>query len=541
MYGTAGTWRLVRLALRRDRIKLVVWLLVIIGFTAIMPPALEETYGKPAAREAYYATLSTNAVGRMFGGIVDDATMGSIIMVESFVFLAVLVAVMNVLFVVRHTRQNEEMGSTELLLSGRVDRYAPLTATLLIAVALNVLIGVGMAAVLMTSDVLSVDGNILFGIAQGSVGMTTAAFAALGVQLFTNTRVTTVFLSLGIAVMFFVRAFGDGLAKTVDGRVESTWLSWLSPMGWGQQLYPYTRQETWVLWLFVGAITASLTVAYILVRYRDVGQGLLADRLGRARASALLRTTEGLTWRLQYMALFGWVVVIAILGSVYGAMAPAIEDLAKDNPVLQEYVAAIGGGDKLVEGFMASMIALMAMTALAYIAQSLGRLQAEEMSGRLENILATATGRLRWASGHALFVLGGSIILLLISSVAMALVVRAVTDGGSWSLGEYVLASLNYAPALAVCWAVVVMVFAFMPRLTSAAGWLIFALAFSWYQFGALLKFPDWLKDISPFSHIPLIPLEDAEMTPLIILSAIALGCVVISVIRFKFRDIKLT
>src|SRR5690606_20361758 len=114
------------------------------------------------------------------------------------------------------TRQNEEMGSTELLLSSRVGRYAPLTAVLLVAFVANMLLGVAMMTIYSTSDMLAVDGNVLFGVAQAGIGMTTAALAAIGVQLFTNTRVTTVFLSLGVAVMYFMRGFGDGLARVAD-------------------------------------------------------------------------------------------------------------------------------------------------------------------------------------------------------------------------------------------------------------------------------------------------------------------------------------
>lgn len=540
MQNLAGTLRLMRLVLRRDRVKLSVWLVVLIGFTAMMPPALEETYGDEASRQTYYTTISSSTVGRMFGGIADDASMGSIVMVESFAFLAVLVAIMNVLLVVRHTRQNEEAGSMELLQSARVGRYAPLSAVLLVALVVNLLLGAAMAALYSMSDTLPDEGNVLFGLAQAGVGMSFAAFAAVGVQLFTNTRITTVFLSLGVAVMFFARAFGDGLAKTVDGTLQSAWPSWLSPIGWGQQIYPYTRQDTWVLWLFVAAIVGSIAIAYTLILYRDVGQGLFADRLGKARASALLRLPEGLTWRLQYMTLFGWAIVIAILGAVYGGMAPAVEDLIKDNEALRQYVEAVGGSEQLVEGFMASMIALMAMTVLAYVAQSLGRLQAEETSGRLENILATATDRLRWASGHALFVLLGAMVLLVVSGLAMSIVLQIVTDS-SWSTSEYVLASLGYAPALAACWALVLVVYAWLPRLTVAAGWLVFALVFSWYQFAALLKFPDWLNDVSPFSHIPLVPVEDVAMKPLLILGAVTLSGVLIAAVRLRQRDIKLT
>ena len=56
------------------------------------------------------------------------------------------------------------------------------------------------------------------------------------------------------------RALGDALVQLVDtdpliavgdvsGQAGPSWLSWASPIGWGQQMRPYADERWWVLGL----------------------------------------------------------------------------------------------------------------------------------------------------------------------------------------------------------------------------------------------------------------------------------------------------
>jgi ABC-2 type transport system permease protein len=54
------------------------------------------------------------------------ASEGAYAMSRGYVTLAILAAVMSALTVVRHTRQNEELGRAELVGATVVGRYAPL-------------------------------------------------------------------------------------------------------------------------------------------------------------------------------------------------------------------------------------------------------------------------------------------------------------------------------------------------------------------------------------------------------------------------------
>ena len=66
---------------------------------------------------------------------------------------------------------------------------------------------------------------------------------------------------------------------------RSGWLTWLSPVGWGQQFRPFAGERWWVLLLTVGfARHASSRWRSRWSARRDLGAGLLPDRLGPATA-----------------------------------------------------------------------------------------------------------------------------------------------------------------------------------------------------------------------------------------------------------------
>ena len=62
------------------------------------------------------------------------------------------------------------------------------------------------------------------------------------------------------------------------------------------------------------ATTVVLTlIAYLLLRRRDIGGGLISDRPGASTAPATLSGTFGLAWRLQRGALLAWTIGLWLL------------------------------------------------------------------------------------------------------------------------------------------------------------------------------------------------------------------------------------
>jgi ABC-2 type transport system permease protein len=57
-------------------------------------------------------------------------------------------------------------------------------------------------------------------------------------------------------------------------------------------------------------------------------------------------------------------------------------------------------------------------------------------------------------------------------------------------------------------------------------------------QLGSLLDLPGWVTGLSPFEHVPAMPVESFQATPALALTAIAAGCLVAAWWRLRSRDI---
>ena len=140
-------------------------------------------------------------------------------------------------------------------------------------------------------------GSVAFGAAWGATGLLFAAVGGITAQLSVSARAATGLGLIVLAVAYVARAVGD-LAEGGPG-----WLSWLSPIGWSQQVRAFSGTRWGILVLPLVATAVLVVVAFVLRRRRDLGAGLLADRPGPAEGR--LSSTWGLSLRLQRPVLPG--------------------------------------------------------------------------------------------------------------------------------------------------------------------------------------------------------------------------------------------
>ncbi|MGV2921990.1 ABC transporter permease, partial [Streptomyces alfalfae] len=131
----AGTGALLRLALRRDRVMAPVWMLVVSGIVLAMPGSLESVYATAAERSDAMESMNANSSMRAMYGPVFGDSVGALTAWRIGCYAGVLAAVMSLVIVVRHTRDEEETGRQEMLSAAVVGRRAPLSAALLAAFA----------------------------------------------------------------------------------------------------------------------------------------------------------------------------------------------------------------------------------------------------------------------------------------------------------------------------------------------------------------------------------------------------------------------
>jgi len=526
MNTLAGTGTLLRLALRLDRVRLSVWVI----FLAIMPAATAAQYKKlyptEQSLQAVSGVVSNPSLvalnGPLFGVSLGGLTAWKIGATEF-----ILVALMSLLTVVRHTRTEEETGRLELVGATVVGRYAPLTAALLAAALANVatvllvtlgLVGVG----------LPVSGSLALGAAVGLAGLVFAGVAAVAAQLTAGARAATGIASAVLGGSYLLRAVGD---------TGPTWLTWISPIGWSMRMRPFAGEQWWAAGLALGAVMALSIVAYALVGSRDVGAGLLPERPAPATGAPALGSPFALAWRLHRGTLIGWLVGMAVTGAILSGPANSLSDAVNLNQQVTDLLARMGGRKGLIDMYFAAVFGITGVVVAAYTVQATLRLRAEESSGRAEPVLATPVARIRWALSHLMFALLGTALLLAVVGVGSGLVYGLQTHDVGGQVPRLLAAALVQLPAAWVLAGLGVALFGLAPRLSSLT-WAGLIACVVLLELGAILGLSQWLVDASPFAHIPKLPGSAFTGTPLIWLTGIAAVLVASGLAGFRRRDV---
>jgi ABC-2 type transport system permease protein len=528
--GLAGTGTLLRLALRRDRIMLPSWVAVFVVMATISANATIGLYPDDASRiQAAEVINSTPSLVALYGRIYDVTSLGAIAMIKMGGIGAALLAVLAFMLVIRHTRAEEEVGRLELAAGGVVGVHAPLAAALasasLMAVATGLLTAVG-----LTAAGLPLVGSLAFGLSWTATGVVFAGVGAVAAQLTTSARAARGLATAVLGVAYVARAVGDASSSA-----EPSWVSWASPIGWGQQVRPYAGDRWPVFLLLVLFAAACATVAFRLNGRRDLGAGMFADRSGPAGASPLLGSSVALAWRLERGVLLAWAAGFVLMGLILGNVASTVGDML-DSPQAREMITRLGGAQGLTDAFIAAELGFMGVITAAFAVQSALRMHAEETSLRLEPVLATATSRARWALGHLSVALLAPVVLVALFGLAVG-AANAARTGVRADVSGALEGALVQLPAVWVVVGLVVLIFGLAPRLAPVS-WALLVGFLLLGELGPLLNLPAWAMDLSPFAHIPRLPGGDFSLVPLIWLTLVAVALLVVGVTVFRRRDL---
>ncbi len=375
MGALAGTGALVKLGLRRDRIMMPVWVYALTATAVSTAYSYDKLYKTTESRLDFADGVRNNvSTLAYYGHVYDFGSTGGLVAWRLAGIGAALVGVMSILLVVRHTRADEEAGRLELVGAGVVGRYAPLTAGLLIAVGADALLaGLTFAGLIVVG--MPALGSLAFGLAWLSGAVIFAAVAAVAAQFFDSTRTTNGVAIAVLGLAYLLRAIGDA---------GPSWVSWLSPIGWSQQLRPYAAERWWVLALSVALASIVAAGAYVLVGRRDLGAGLLPARPGPAAAGSSLRSPFALAWRLQRGLLFAWTAGLMVYGAAIGGIAQGVNDLVKDSKGTRDLLLDMGGQKGIVDAFIATAMGILGLAASIYAVQAVLRasLGGERSAGR---------------------------------------------------------------------------------------------------------------------------------------------------------------
>lgn len=526
-----GVGRLTRFVLRRDRIRLTVWLVSVGGLIVISAASLPPVYPDQATIDTYVRLFGDNPALIAFAGPgygFDDPNIGVILVNETQLWGIIAVALMSIFLLNRHTRAEEDDERTDLLRSNVVGRHAPSAAAVGVVTAANVVVAVVCAVGFIALD-YPVAGSIALAGSFLAVGLAFVGITIVAAQVASTGRATLGLASAVLVVTFLLRAVGD---------IGDNALRWLSPIGWAQSVRAFAGEQWWTLALSFAFAAGMIALGFWLSTRRDPGSGMLPVRPGPAHASASLVRPVGLAVRLQRGAVVGWAVGLLTIGIVYGSIGNDIEKMVEENPVYADYMAQVQGAN-LTDSFLATSLVLQSVMASGFAIAAVLRLRSEEGAGRAESLLAGPLSRRRWAASHLTVSVVGSAIVVGAGGLGIGLAYAVVSSDSSQVL-RMVGASLATMPAVLVLIGLATALYGLVPRWALAA-WGALAVVVIVGLLGELLRLPQWSRQVSPFEHLPALPAESFSLGPTAALLALAAALAAAGLWGLRRRDLNVS
>ncbi|SDG63327.1 ABC transporter permease [Microbacterium pygmaeum] len=498
--------------IRRDWRQVLMWSIGIALLAYLASLGVAQSYGTQQDRESLLAAAIANPVILLFRGLPSGAEEGAFMLFLIFPWLAILAAFMSTFLAVRHTRMDEELGRTELVAATPAGRTMPLLATLVHGVLANILVGVLTALALLATGA-GTAGSVISGAAVGAVGIVFLGVGLLAGQLMRTSRGANA-LAVWIVVATFVLS-GIGNAVGTPGedlqRMQSSWVTWLSPFGWGENVRPFADDDPTPILLCIGAGGVLIALAWALQSVRDIDQGLVPERRGRAEARASLGTAGALVWRLTRGAVVGWTIGGLITGVLSTSLASVVDSVSADNPAIDQVLTALGGSADLAQATVTVFFTMLGVLAACCAVQVICRARQEEAADRAEPVLVSPVGRVRWLGDYVLDGFGG--IVLVIAAGAVGAAIGIAAQRGDWSLLQVVAVTGGGQVAAASVFLVLTsLVFVLAPRATLVVGWSLVVIGMILGLFGPLFGFPDWLIHLAPVGVAPEVTADGVDL-----------------------------
>ncbi|PSK95373.1 ABC-2 type transport system permease protein [Murinocardiopsis flavida] len=531
MSAMAGTATLARLVLRRDRWFLPLWTVFPAFVLLVFVGAFNGAFPTAESRVEYAETSLHNAAFTVTYGALQGPGLGELVTWRAG-FLPVVLALISLLVMLRHTRVEEEAGRRELVAATAVGRNAAMAAALVVVCSAGAVLGALCALGLMASG-LPTTGSWAYGLGITAVTWTFAAIGALVAQVTTETGSARVLGVVVIGLAFLARGVGDVSAQT-GGSLG--WLSWVSPISWAALPRPFSGERWWPVAVFVVVIALLIAAAVALSARRDLGGGVLHPRPGPAEAGPRLRSPVALAWRLQRGGLIGQAIGAVIVGGAVGGIAVSIGALMTRAAAGRELLERLGGPGTVIDQYLAGMMMLLGVLSCAFAVHTLLRMRVEERDGRAELLLAGPVDRLRWAAGHLAFALLSGAVVVVGAGTAMGLGLGAATGDPS-QVPRVLAAALVQLPAAWLFTGLAFGLLGWLPRWAAATyAVALVSLFFGWIS-GELA--PDlWIRNLSVFEHLPKLPGGAFTPVPLAVLTVAAAALVAAGFLGLRRRDL---
>ncbi len=193
--SAAGLPAMLRLVWRRNRVRLLVWLLVIVGMYEYIAAYYTDTFTTQQSLDDF-AALSATPGMKAITGLSDAAnTMGGAVWTKGWMTVVLALSIGIVFLVTRTGRADEETGRTELLRSRVLGIHAYSVASWISYAILALLVGLGMTGVSVANhldpDGTGIAGSLVLGGSVTGIGLVGLGVGALAGQLAQTSAVRT--------------------------------------------------------------------------------------------------------------------------------------------------------------------------------------------------------------------------------------------------------------------------------------------------------------------------------------------------------------
>lgn len=525
-----GTGMLTKLLLKQERFKIFMWILVLLVVTLAAASTYPDAFGDQASQQGYALIMENPAMKAMvgIGYEKEDMSVGAVFAIEMLLFSSIAVAVMNILIVSKSTRSDEEEGRAEVIRSLPVGRLSYLSAAILVMVisdtALAVLTGMGLH--LLDGANYDMASSFLYGAILGTTGFIFAAVSALFAQLSQTSRGTTGFSFAVLILAYIVRAIGDAGSET---------LSLFSPLGLILRAKVFAANDWRPVFVIVCIAFVLFAAAFYLNSVRDIGTGFLPEKEGKMHASPLLKTTLGLTLRLQRTNIISWTIGMCAISAAFGFVLKDLETYFADNEFVQD-VMALNSAVSLSDQFLTLLIAIMTLISVIPSVITVMKLKGEEKRNRTEHFFSRAISRTRLMSSYTFLAVLVSIIIEIVIVISLWASSNAVLDQ---PIGFYdiLTTAFVYLPAIWVMIGFTALLVGTVPKLTSLI-WLYVVYCFVVLYLKETLELPQGFVHLSVFEQVPELLIEDMKFMPILVLCAIFMITAVCGLLGYNRRDI---
>jgi len=528
--GFSRARALARRAFRDARTRTVAFAYLFLIYAYIQPAGFAHAYPTLADRLAFARSFASNDALRLFYGYpYDPVTIGGYSAWRVGGTLAIAAAVFGIFAAVRALRGEEDTGRMELVLAGVLRRRTAYLAALS-AIAAGVLLLWLAETVGFVFAGLPTGGSAYLALATASVIPVYVGVGALVSQLAPTRRMALELGNALVGVSLLLRVVAD----TSSG---AGWLHWLTPLGWAEELRPFTSsQQPLALLLPLAASALLLTAAAKIYAWRDVGTGVLPARDSASPRLRLLSSplTQGL--RSERGTILAWLLSVGGFSFILGAVSTSISS-ADISASMQREIAKLGGGSIATPtGYMAFVFIFFILVVSLFACAQIAGARHEEADERLETLLALPVSRRGWLGGRLALAAGAALALALAAGFFSW--AGAASQGSDISLARMLEAGANCMPVTLLFLGIAALLFALVPRASGGIAYGLVTVAFLWQLTGALLSVPKWALELTPFAHVGLVPAQPFRAGAAVIMLGIAVTSALAAIWIFQRRDL---